>query len=141
MESIRVADYMDPRPVTFREDESLYEALVALAHSRTGGGPVIDQQHRVVGFLSEQDCLREGLEACYLCEPLATVADMMQREVLTVSADDSIVELAQTMMGPKPRTYPVVDAEGKLLGLISRHHVLQAMVTTMASCFAHHPPR
>lgn len=46
MESIRVADYMDPRPVTFREDESLYEALVALAHSRTGGGPVIDQQHR-----------------------------------------------------------------------------------------------
>ena len=137
MKSIRIADYMDPRPTTFHSGDSVYAALMALSQSREGGGPVLDAERRVIGFLSEQDCLREGLEACYLCDQLATVEQMMQATVLTVKPDDSIVELAQRMMKPQPRTYPVVDEDGRLLGLISRHHVVKAMVVTMASCYSH----
>ncbi len=63
----------------------------------------------------------------------------MSKTVLSVAPDDSIIELAQRMAGPKPKIYPVVDENGLLLGTISRQDVLRAIEMTMRSCFGHKP--
>ncbi len=139
MEAIRVREYMNPRPVIFRPGETVYEAINALLAAGMTGGPVVDEKKQLVGFLSEHDCLRAGIEASYTCQQLASVEQLMSKTVLSVAPDDSIIELAQRMAGPKPKIYPVVDENGLLLGTISRQDVLRAIEMTMRSCFGHKP--
>jgi CBS domain-containing protein len=127
MESIRVADYMNKRPVTFKVDMTIAEAVERFLHSHQIGGPVIDEHKHVVGFLSEQDCLARMLEATYLGEMHCTVKDMMHNEPLTVTQEDSVLDLAQKMKGHKPKLYPVVDDAGRLIGIINRSDVLKAI--------------
>ncbi|MFT4924604.1 MAG: CBS domain-containing protein [Phenylobacterium sp.] len=127
MESIKVADYMNKRPVTFKIDMTVAEAVERLLHSHQIGGPVIDSHKHVVGFLSEQDCLAHMLEATYLGESHCTVYELMHKEPLTVTPNDSVLDLAQQMRGAKPKLYPVTDDEGRLVGIITRSDVLKAI--------------
>lgn len=127
MESIKVADYMNKRPVTFREDMTIAEAVERFLHSHQIGGPVIDDKRQVVGFLSEQDCLVKMLEATYLGESHFTVKDLMHGEPLTVQPEYSVLELAQNMNNHKPKIYPVVDSTGALMGVINRSDILKAI--------------
>ena len=135
MESIKVADYMNKRPVTFRVEMTIAEAVERFLHSHQIGGPVIDNHKHVVGFLSEQDCLGKMLEATYLGESHFTVKDLMRGDVLTATADTSVLELAQMMTGHKPKLYPVVDSDGRLEGIITRSDVLQAIDNHLHSMY------
>lgn len=135
MESIKVADYMNKRPVTFKVDMTIAEAVERFLHSHQIGGPVIDDHKQVVGFLSEQDCLARMLEATYLGESHCTVKEMMHGEPLTVTKNDSVLDLAQQMKGHKPKLYPVVDDDGRLIGIISRSDVLKAIDVQLHSMY------
>ncbi len=137
MESILVKDYMNRRPVIFSPEESIFEAIQHLLNSGLTGGPVVDSEQKLLGFLSEQDCLAKGLEASYYCERIAQVAELMRRDVLTVSPELSIIELAQQMQQNKPKVYPVVDEDDVLLGVITRRDVLRAIEHHLRSCFKH----
>lgn len=141
MESIKVADYMNKRPVTFRTDMTIAEAVERFLHSHQIGGPVIDKQRHVVGFLSEQDCLARMLEATYLGESHATVNELMHNEPLTTNPEASVLDLAQQMKGHKPKIYPVVDPTGRLLGIISRSDVLKAIDVNLHSMYEEGHPR
>lgn len=135
MESIKVADYMNKRPVTFKVDMTIAEAVERFLHSHQIGGPVIDNHKHVVGFLSEQDCLMHMLEATYLSESHSTVYELMRKEALTVTPNDSVLDLAQQMTGAKPKLYPVVDDEGRLVGIITRSDVLKAIDVQLHSMY------
>ncbi|WP_448213914.1 CBS domain-containing protein [Colwellia sp. MEBiC06753] len=127
MESVNVEKYMNHYPVTFTPDMVIEEASFRLLKTKQLGGPVIDSNKRVIGFLSESDLLSKLLESSYYHEHIANVADVMRSEVLTAKPNDSIVELAQRMMGDKPKIYPVIDEDGRLMGTISRNEVLMAV--------------
>ncbi|ATD06021.1 MULTISPECIES: CBS domain-containing protein [Pseudoalteromonas] len=127
MQSIKVADYLNHRPVTFKQDMRVESAVEKLLQSGQSGGPVIDEARRVIGFLSEQDCLKKMLEATYQNESHSVVSDVMTKEPLCVKREDSIVQMADLMICNKPKVYPVVDDEGRLLGVISRANVLLAL--------------
>jgi CBS domain-containing protein len=126
---------MNKRPVTFKTDMTIAEAVERFLHSHQIGGPVIDGHKRVVGFLSEQDCLARMLEATYLGESHYTVNELMHDEPLTTTPDASVLDLAQQMKGHKPKLYPVVDNEGRLLGIISRSDVLKAIDVQLHSMY------
>lgn len=127
MNLLKVADQMNHHPVTFATDMTLETAVDRLAASGQLGGPVIDKNHKVVGFLSEQDCLARMLLSSYHDQVSAHVSDVMRTEVLTVKPYTGIIDLAQQMLGAKPKIYPVVDDNGVLLGVISRTDVLRAI--------------
>ena len=135
MESIKVADYMNKRPVTFRTDMTIAEAVERFLHSNQIGGPVIDKYKCVVGFLSEQDCLARMLEATYLGESHSTVNELMNNQPLTTTANASVLDLAQQMKGQKPKIYPVVDEKNRLLGVITRSDVLKAIDVNLHSMY------
>ncbi|RCU52644.1 MULTISPECIES: CBS domain-containing protein [Corallincola] len=135
MQSLKVKDHMDRRPVTFEPGQTVAEAVQRLLTAQRIGGPVIDEQKKLVGFISQQDCLRAAVEASYHCEGVALVKELMRTEVLTVSPEDSILELAQQMLGQKPKLYPVVDDYGLLIGLIARRDILRALSTHLDTCF------
>ncbi|PSV47124.1 CBS domain-containing protein [Photobacterium sp. GB-36] len=136
MESLKVKDYMNVRPVTFSESMSLSVALDKLLTAKQIGGPVINEYKQVIGFLSEQDMIHTLLKVGYHCQDSHTVKDCMRDDVLTVSSGDSIIELAQIMTGQKPKIFPVVD-NGQLLGVITRRDVLSAISTQIGDSFKH----
>ena len=133
MESLKVSDYMNHRPVKLHIDMPVAEAVERLLVSKQAGGPVVDNNDKVVGFLSEQDCLSQMIESSYYREQVCRVADVMHTEVLSVKSYDSVLELAQRMIKAKPKIYPVVDDDGFLLGSINRSEVLNAIDVQLRS--------
>ena len=127
MESLNVSDHMNQRPVTFNRDMTVAEAVERLLQSRQTGGPVVDEQNKVIGFLSEQDCLVRMIESSYYREQVALVKDVMRTEVISIKPYLSVLELAQRMMNEKPKVYPIVDDDGFLLGTINRSALLNAV--------------
>ena len=127
MESLKVNDYMNTRPVTFNINMPVAEAVERLLKAKQTGGPVINIENKVIGFLSEQDCLVQMIESSYYREQVAHVKDIMKTEVLAIKSYMSIIELAQQMSTDKPKVYPVVDDDGYLLGTISRSALLHAI--------------
>jgi len=127
MESLSVGDYMNKHPVTFTVDMPVVEAVEKLLSVQQTGGPVLDGQKKVIGFLSEQDCLAQMVASSYYNEQISLVKDIMRTEVLSIKPYTSVLELAQQMLKEKPKFYPVVDDDGKLLGSINRTAVLNAI--------------
>ena len=136
MESLKVRDHMNSRPVTFDPNMSIVTALNKLLTSKQIGGPVIDENRQVVGFLSEQDMIQTLLKVSYYCQDTHSVKDCMKTNVLTVTPNDSIIELAETMVEQKPKIYPVV-ADNILVGVITRRDVLNAIHAQISVGFQH----
>ena len=127
MQSLLVKDYLNAHPVTFDPTMAIEEASEKIIKTKELGGPVVNAQGRLVGFLSESDLLSKMLETGYYNERVSSVEQLMHKDVLSVKPYSSIVELAQMMLQAKPKVYPVVDDNGGLLGTISRNDVLAAI--------------
>lgn len=127
MHSIKVKDYMTHRAVTFTVQMTVNEASERLLIAHQIGGPVLDEHRHVVGFLSEQDCLERMLEDTYQNESHYKVVDIMRTDVLAIDEEHSVLDLAQTMLTNKPKIYPVVDTNKRLVGVITRSDVLRAL--------------
>lgn len=98
-----------------------------LSLHRLPGVPVIDDNHRLIGFISEQDVMGKLLQSAYLNEEAPLVKELMRNEVLSVSPNKSITDLAQEMLGNKPKVYPVTE-QGRLCGIVTRRDVLTAIL-------------
>ena len=136
MHSIKVKDYMTQQVVTFTPDMPLSLALDKVMSSHHMGGPVIDDNEQVIGFLSEQDLLEKLVKVSYFCQDTHVVGDCMYQEVLSVAPDLSIIELADMMQVGKPKAYPVIDNQ-KLVVIITRTDVLRAIGKNLDECFQH----
>ena len=127
MQSLKVADFMNCHPVVLTHNMTVAEVVERLITQRNPGAPVVDEQHCLVGFISEQDCLKQMLESGYYREQAARAKDVMRTDVLSVKPYSSVLDVAEQMLLPKPKVYPVVDDEGRLVGCISRADVLRAI--------------
>lgn len=134
MKNLEVSHYMTGKSLFFKKDMVVQTAVEILLKNEQIGGPVIDDTGRVIGWLSEQDCLAKMLEATYYCELAALVEDVMTTTVVTIKKEMSIVDIAQLMLKKAPKIYPVVDDEDHYIGLISRKNVLSAMTEQVAQC-------
>lgn len=135
MDSLKVVDYMQLQPVKLTPDMPVATAVDQLLKHKHIGAPVVDDKACLIGWVSEQDCLASLLESSYYCEQVALVQDIMHKDVLSVKPDDTIIELAQQMLLPKPKSYPVIDEKGVLVGIITRRNVLAAMDKQQQSCY------
>ena len=134
MDSISIKDHMDRQPVLLKAGMSLAVAVEQLLKSNKSGAPVVSDSGDLVGFLSQQDCLAVMLKSSYHCDLTSTVDDCMKRDVLFVAPNDSVLQLAEQMLGAKPKIYPVIN-NGKVVGTINRTNVLNAMSIYMQQCY------
>ncbi|MCL6420606.1 CBS domain-containing protein [Aestuariirhabdus haliotis] len=132
--SVRVADYMtkNHKPIACGTD--LGVVVERLTKEHITGLPVVDDQHQVVGWVSEQDCIRAVVNESYYCDQKARVNEVMRTEVLSVSPEDDIVDIASLMLEQKPKVYPVVR-DGELQGLITRADILRALNENGKGCW------
>ena len=135
MSSILVRDYMKSSLQAINATATVREVVEHLLKWNVTGAPVVNEDLIVIGFVSEQDCIKEMLNSAFYAEDSALVTDIMRRDVLSVTPDTSILEIAEIMMGHKPKNYPVID-HGKLVGLINRRQILQALTENNGSYFS-----
>lgn len=126
LSSVTVKDYMAANLVTFGPDMDVLDAIHLLIERGISGAPVVDKLGNVVGILSERDCLRVALQASYYAEKGGKVAEFMSREVKTVDANASLVDVAKLFLSAPFKRYPVMQ-EGELVGQISRSDILKAL--------------
>ncbi|MDT8895935.1 CBS domain-containing protein [Halomonas sp. I1] len=98
-----------------------------LSLHRLPGAPVVDEHDHLIGFISEQDVLGKVLESAYLNDEPPLVRELMRHEVLSVTPNKSIIDLAQEMLGAKPKIYPVTE-QTRLVGIVTRRDVLNALL-------------
>lgn len=127
LKKITVKDYMAANLVTFSPDMDILDAINELVCNKISGASVVDKHGNLVGILSERDCMKVALNASYHGEMGGKVEEFMSRDVKTVQADMSIVELAQLFYTARLRRYVVFDEENRLVGQISRRDVLRAL--------------
>ena len=124
--SMLVKDHMATEVVTLHPEMEILRAAQVLISCDISGAPVLDQHGRLIGILTERDCLKVALHAGYHGEPGGLVRDYMSAVPESVAPDNTILELAEKFINGDYRRYPVLDG-GRLVGLISRRDVMRAM--------------
>jgi CBS domain-containing protein len=133
-----VRDVMTRRVVSVRENASFKEMADMLRRTRISAFPVVDTANRVIGLVSEADLLvKEAVQATGTSIIAAlrhvgeegkasgvTAADLMTHPAITIGPDAAVAEAARVMYDRRIKRLPVVDAAGRLLGIISRADVL-----------------
>lgn len=138
MDSIKISDCMSHQFVSFYPAMPVLEAATQLLKNELLGGPVIDDSGRLVGWISEQDCIGVVSQVIYYSERVAQVQDVMSVQVDSVRPDNSALDLAEDMKHHKRKIYPVVDDNNKVLGVVSRRSILRHMCEMVNHPEPHH---
>jgi CBS domain-containing protein len=127
LDSVQVKDYMNTQLVTFRPDMEVMAAINQMVKHGLSGAPVVDAGGKLIGMLSEKDCMQVGLIAAQDTCVAGPISQFMSTQVKAVSPDTNLTQMASMFLTQPYRRYPVVDSNGKLVGQISRSDVLRAI--------------
>jgi len=136
-----VKDVMTTRVITVRRDASFRTMVAALRDHRVSAFPVLDDDGKVIGVVSEADMLAKealasepegmpGMIAGMLRRKEhekargTTAGDLMTSPPVTVTPDDTLERAARLMYTRKVKRLPVVDANCHLVGIIGRADLL-----------------
>jgi CBS domain-containing protein len=117
---------MQRKLVTVRPEQDLQEAVRLLLRKGYSGAPVVDAEHRLVGVLSEHDCIRVMSQAVAEGWPGGHVEHLMTREVETVGPAEDALSISTRFTQGHHRRLLVVE-DGRLVGLISRRDLMKAL--------------
>ena len=127
---LRVSDAYDPAPDTIGEAESAGALMRHLGHGEQVVFPVIDENRIVRGVINLAELGQvAGLDQS--TRDLVIAADLA-RPTETMLLTDSLRDAIRRMGVRGAPSLPVVDSEGRLLGLLSRSHVLAVYERTVA---------
>jgi CBS domain-containing protein len=133
-----VKDVMTSQVVAVRRGASFKELAARLRQYRVSAFPVIDDDGKVIGVVSEADMLakealngdRAGTITAMLHRrekekaDAITAGDLMTHPAVTVTPEDTVEHAARLMYTLRVKRLPVVNAGGRLVGIISRTDVL-----------------
>lgn len=136
----KVENVMSTDVLTVREDTAFKDVARALAWRDVSAVPVVDRDGHVLGVVSEADLLvKQGTQEIELTRSLAnwwrgrrdmrralaiTAGEMMSRPAVTVAENATVAGAARLMSKHNVKRLPVVNADGKLVGIVSRKDVL-----------------
>jgi CBS-domain-containing membrane protein len=143
----KVRDVMTGEVVAVRREASFREMAARLRQFRVSAFPVIDENRRVIGVVSEADLLaKEALAGEHAGIPAAvtgilhhkdyqkaeglTAGDLMTHPAVTVRPEDTVEHAARLMYTLQVKRLPVVDAGGYLVGIVSRADLLSVFDRT-----------
>ncbi|MER6812676.1 CBS domain-containing protein [Spirillospora sp. NPDC000708] len=128
--------------VTVSPDDAFRDVIAALADREISGAPVVDGEGRLVGVVTEADLLRKA--AAGRGGPgrkqrlerqgagATTAGEAMSSPPVTTTADAPVAEAARSMCRHGFKRLPVVDADGRPVGIVSRADLLSVFLRTDA---------
>ena len=151
MKNIFAKDIMTKEAVTVTKDMVVKDLADLLAEKNIGGAPVVDGSGRVVGIVSESDLVVRDARIHYptyihLLDGFiywpssvakfneefkkalgSTVGDIMSEDVATAGPDATLEDLATLVVDSDVDRLPIVDADGKLIGIVTKHDIVTAI--------------
>ena len=138
-----VRDIMTVSVVTVRAETSYRDMIALVRRHRVSGFPVVDEDGKVLGVVSETDLLApkaagpgRGVHPTRLphrkqiTADTATAGDLMTHPAVTADPGELVVNAARLMHSLKLQRLPVVDRDGRLAGIVSRSDVLSVFSRT-----------
>ncbi len=150
--NVKVKELMKTDVTAFKSGDKIPHVAKSFRTNRISGAPVIDDQRRVIGIISQADIMELTATVPFPdIDPLnpfpvfslssymkkvekipdeidtlfeGYVKDVMTNKPVTISPEDSISAAAQIMYKNDFNRIPVVDDEGKLIGIIARGDII-----------------
>jgi CBS domain-containing protein len=142
--STKVRDVMTTRVVAVRENATFKDMAALLTEYRVSAFPVLDDEGKVIGVVSEADLLSKealvadmGSQAAWLGRiagspyhdefakaAAITATDLMTKPPVVVTPDEPVTSAARLMYHSRVKRLPVVGEKGQLIGIVSRADVL-----------------
>jgi CBS domain-containing protein len=154
VDELKVRDIMQTQVVTVGPGTTVRELADVLAKHKISGVPVVDDQRRVLGMVSEADIILQDadlhfpyyvqfLDSVIYLQSLgkfeerfrrafgSKVAQVMSEDVIAISSQASVRDAATLMADHKVNRLPVVDG-GTLVGIVTRGDIVQAIADSRA---------
>ncbi len=133
-----VKDVMSAHVMAVRPDAGYKEMAAMLSDQRVSAFPVVDDDNKVIGVVSESDLLvKEALEGTVpgVLRGLSqrhvrsqvtalTAADLMTSPAVTIGPDEPVSHAARLMYSKRVKRLPVTSGDGTLVGIVTRSDVL-----------------
>jgi CBS domain-containing protein len=126
LQTLRVRDYMTRTLISVQPDMEILQALQVFVTKKIAGAPVVEASGKLIGILTAKDCLRVAVNAAYHSEYGGVVADFMTDNVVSISPEDGILDVAKRFLDDGYHRYPVLE-NGVLVGILSRRDMLRAL--------------
>jgi CBS domain-containing protein len=156
---IKIQDAMEKNVIKFKSTDRIIDVAQSLRDNKISGAPVVDDNGKVIGMVSEGDIMRmvevhSPQINLILPSPLdlielplkmkhesdeimkglkkagsVLIGDIMTKNVVSILPDASISDAAALMDSHDIKRLPVVDLNKKLLGIITRGDIIGAMVS------------
>lgn len=132
-----VGDIMTTKVAVLREEENLEQVTEGMERFKFRHLPVVDGE-RLVGMVSDRDILRASVSRLEVgagagltdakIKSSTFVASIMKRGMKTVGPETPLLDAARWLVSMKLSALPVVDDNGKLLGIVTDHDFLKLTV-------------
>ncbi len=146
----KVKDVMTKEVITVTTKDAVEKCAKLMQENSISGLPVLDEQGKVVGMITEGDLIRRASRVkapgyleilgglIYLGSPKKFVEElqramsleagrMMSGNVVSVSPEDDVEKAATLMVDKHISRLPVLDEEGRLAGIISRRDIMKSL--------------
>ncbi len=127
MDSLTAADIMARSEATLDPESDIYGAMERVLKGRLTGAPVVDDEGKLLGMLTERDCLKVMVDGAVDGLPRAKVSDYMTSPAESITPTTSLYDVAQIFLTRSYRKLPVVDRAGRVIGQVSRRDILVAI--------------
>ncbi len=146
---MKVGEIMTEPVITVSKDRTLEEVAHIMLKSKVGGLPVVDNEGKIVGLVTESDfsakehaipfsrnyapqlfgewMSKEGINKAYEAARSIEVQEVMSKPAITIGEDDTVAEAVRRMLERRVHRLPVVR-DGIPIGIVSRHDLLKMVV-------------
>ena len=124
MKTTKAADIMTANVITVKKDVVLTEAIALLLRWHISALPVVDDENKMVGIISEIDLVNltfDGNAADTVVE------EVMVTDIVSFNSNTELADLVQTFSQKHLRRVPIID-KGKVVGIVSRRDILREML-------------
>jgi CBS domain-containing protein len=155
---MKIEDAMQKDVIKFNELDKIVDVAQSFRENKISGAPVVNEENKVVGVISEGDIMRllevhspkinlilpapldlielpvrMKYELDEIAEDMqragSTVIDqIMTKQIVSIGPDASISDAAEKMDSHKVKRLPVINDDGKLIGIVTRGDIIGAMV-------------
>ena len=124
---LRAKDIMNRDIITVKKDTPIFQALELMVKHRITGIPVVEEDMKLAGVISEKDVLHFFHKQQNLQEK--TVYDFMTQPAIFFDENESMLDVCNLLAKQIFRRIPITS-QGKLVGIISRGDIIEHIVKT-----------
>ncbi|OUR95352.1 hypothetical protein A9Q84_16070 [Halobacteriovorax marinus] len=124
--NLEISEIMLGNFICIQEDTSISEATKILLKNNFTGAPVVDKENKLIGFLSERECLKYNFDMQYYNECPLTVNHHMSTGIITLDPHDKFFHVVELFFKHHYHMYPVLEDQ-RVIGIVTRQLILKKL--------------